>query len=174
MNLPIEIISIETLKDKWDMSCMDVFQIVLNHNLIPVHKGHPESDWTEYDLETVIYLFTWTEEYGNQPIIFKLSDIENLEQKSGGRLSKSSSLISGEGLCKRWNRTKIEIEDLIENSHLEVVDPLGYKIKDFEQLTLEQLVLSPWYSDGMTRYYRISDVEGLEKAHDIKPNEGPA
>jgi hypothetical protein len=49
---------------------------------------------------------------------------------------------------------------------------LGYKIKDFEQLTLDQLVRSPWYSDGMTRYFRISDVEGLEKAHDLKPNEG--
>lgn len=173
MNLPFNIISIETLMDKWNMSKMDVFQIVLNHNLIPVHKGHPESDWKEYDFQMVIYLFTWPEKYGDRQIIFRVSDIENLERKLGSKLSIPDSIISGEELCKRWNVSMVEIEDLIEVSNLEVVDPIGKTIRDFRELSLGKLYLTPWmFTDGMTRYFRKTDVEGLEKANNINPNEG--
>jgi hypothetical protein len=173
MNLPFDRISIETLMDKWGMSKMDIFQIVLNHQLLPVHSDHPDADWIEYSLEEAVYLFTWKEKYGNRSIIFRMSDIENLEGKLGSKLSKSSSIISEEELCKRWNISMIEIENLIENSKLDVVDPLNIKIKDFSELSPEHLALSPWYhSDGMTRYFRKTDVEGLEKAHDTEPNEG--
>ena len=131
MNLPLRIISVETLMGKRNMSEMDIFQIVLNHHLLPVNKCHPDEDWTEYSLEKTIYLFTWKEEYGNRSIIFRVSDIQKLERKLGGNLSKSDSIISGEELCKRWDLSMIEIESLIENSNLEVADPLGIIIKDF-------------------------------------------
>ena len=93
MNLPLKIISIETLMGKWGMSEMDIFQIVLNHHLLPVNKCHPDEDWTEYSLEKTIYLFTWKEEYGNRSIIFRMYDIENLQRKLDSKLSLGSITI---------------------------------------------------------------------------------
>jgi len=173
MNLPYTVISIDTLMLRWAMSEMDIFQIVLNRHLLPAKLAHPhpEADLIEYDFLDAIELFKRKKENGNCSIIFRMSDIENLERKLGGKLSKSSSIISGEKLCKRWNKSKIEIEDLIKNLKLDVVDPLNIKVKDFEEMNYEDLHLTPWMdTDSMTRYFRKTDVEGLEKAHSIGPN----
>ena len=105
MNLPIDIISIETLMDKWGMSKMDIFQIVLNRHLLPAKLAHPhpEAELIEYDFLDAVDLFTGEEEYGNRSIIFRVSDVKKLERKLGSKCSISDSIISGEELCKRWN-----------------------------------------------------------------------
>jgi hypothetical protein len=48
MDLPIEIITMDSLMKRWNMSFNDIFLIVLNQDLTPVYCEYPDEEWKKF------------------------------------------------------------------------------------------------------------------------------
>jgi hypothetical protein len=169
MGLPTKIIALETLMKRWRMSLDDIFLIFLNQDLRPVY--FEDTSWKyfgEDGYHDPIELFIGDRK--GRPIIFLRSDVERLEQEQGGSVIVSPDVISKETILKRWDISGIELGDLLEGIGLDVVDPLGVKIEDFDNLMDRHLISYPNFDPHKFSWYlRLSDIEQIEKEHGISP-----
>jgi hypothetical protein len=165
MELPIEIITMDSLMKRWNMSFMDILLVVVNQDLTPVYREDPSSGWNKYggDPDHDILALFYDPKADASRIIFLRSDVQKIEEVFGGQLSKSPDVIYEKDLLKRFGISEIELWHLQKNLSIDLVDPLGMRIDDIEVLK-EVPGLVP--GEGVMRYYfRLSDVEKLEKEY---------
>jgi hypothetical protein len=168
MGLPIEIITMDSLMQRWSMSFSDTFFLALNHELTPVYREHHDPKWQKCgnDPEHDILDVFLQDNEDPASIIFLRSDVRELEQNAGGKISKSTDVISEVDLIERWGMSKIELWNMQETCSLEVVDPLGITIEDFSDLQ-SFLITKPKY-DELVNYFRLSEVKRIENEYDLK------
>jgi hypothetical protein len=168
VDLPIEIITMDSLMKRWNMSFSDIFLIVLNQDLAPVYNQFPEPGWKKNDDpdHDVLEVFLKDDVKPNR-IVFLKSDVMRLEEKFGGQVSKSIDILIDKDVIERWGISKIELWNLQEEFSLPVVDPLGIEIEDFSTVDLH-LVPYPKYHK-LEFYFRLSDIEKLENKYEINP-----
>ena len=167
MNLPAKIVSLETIMKRWNMSLLDVLLVACNHGLRPVY--HDVDDWKyvhEQEEGDWLELFDQDTKHPGK-IFFLRSDLVALEQKVGEPIAKSSKVINEKELQERWDITNTELWSVVQECNLEPVDPLGVKIEDFEQL--QQHLLPYSFYDQLVWYFRLSDIEQIEKEHKVEP-----
>jgi hypothetical protein len=156
MGLPTKIIALETLMKKWRMSFHDIFLIFLNQDLRPVYGD--ETEWRyfgEDEDHDPIELF-WRN-HKKHPILFLRSDVEKLERKQGGNVTVSPDVISEEAILKRWDITRTELWNAVGECKLDVVDPLGARIKDFDNLVNRHLIAYPDFNvQEIDLYFRLA------------------
>jgi len=136
MDLPIEIITMDSLMKRWNMSFMDIFLVVLNQDLSPVYRENPEQKWKQFGSDPdhdILTLFTVPNSDPSR-IIFLRSDVQKIEERFGGQISKSPAVIEEGDVVKRLGISDIEFWHLQEACAIDVVDPLGIRIDDLEGL----------------------------------------
>ncbi len=95
MDLPIEIITLDSLMKRWTMSFNDIFLIVLNQDLTPVYCEYPDEEWKKYGSDPEHDLLDVFLQNDKDPsrIVFLRSDVKRLEETCGGQISKSTDVL---------------------------------------------------------------------------------
>jgi hypothetical protein len=168
MDLPIEIITLDSLMKRWTMSFNDIFLIVLNQDLTPVYSTYPDADWKKYGGDPehdIIDVFLQNDKDPSR-IVFLRSDVRQLEENCGGQVSKSKAVLNEKDIIERWGISKIELWNLQEECSLPVVDPLGMEFEDYSTLELHLMSYPKYNKLGF--YFRLSDIERIEKEYGLK------
>lgn len=169
VDLPIEIITMDSLMKRWNMSFSDIFLIVLNQDLAPVYNQFPEPGWKKFgdDPEHDILDVFLQKDGDPSGIAFLRSDVRRLENKFKGKVSKPVDVLNEKDIIERWGISEIELWNLQEECSLPVVDPLGIEFEDYSALELN-LMSYPKYNK-LDFYFRLVDIERLEKKYEINP-----
>ena len=163
MDLPIDIITMDSLMKRWSMSFMDIVLAVVNHDLTPVYKNYPNSDWEKIDDQDhdqdILGPF-YDPKADPSKIAFFKSDVEKIEAKFDRHVSKSTDIIHEDDLAERFGISKIELWNLQDTLAIDIFDPFGIRINEPEGLKSIP-VLMP--GEGYVEYYfKLTDVEELE------------
>jgi hypothetical protein len=168
MDLPIEIVTMDSLMKRWNMSFNDIFLVVLNQDLTPVYNQFPEPGWKKFgdDQEHDILDVFLQKDRDPSGIVFLRSDVRQLENKFGGKVSKPVDVLNEKDIIERWGISEIELWNLQEECSLSVVDPLGIEFENYSALELN-LMSYPKYNN-LDFYFRLVDIERIEREYELK------
>ena len=156
---------------RWGMSRFDILLMVLNHGLIPVLRAGSGWEYIGYDSEEVdiLELFLGSEK-DMRNIIFLTADVQELENKFGGKIKKCDDIITERELMKRWSINEvIELFDIEDNLKLVFVDPLSIPLNDFQSTSSRGFFYSYEGSYIVDFYFNRSEIEKVEQGSGIKP-----
>jgi hypothetical protein len=158
----------DSLMKRWNMSFSDIVLIVLNQDLTPAYSKYPDGAWKKYgeDPEHDILEVFLQRDVDPSRIVFLRSDIMRLEEKYGGQVSKSPDVLNEMDIIERWGISEIEFWNLQEECAFPVIDPLGIEFEDYSNL--ESHLLSYPKHNNLSFYFRLSDIERLEREYELK------
>jgi hypothetical protein len=171
MDLPIEIITMDSLMKRWGMSFMDIVLVVVNYSLKPVYREYSDLNWKKFGedpFHDILDQF-FDSNADARKIIFLRSDVQLIEDEFGGHVSKSTEIIHEKDTVQRMGISEIELWNLQETLAIDLYDPFGFRI-DIDKLDgISALIpgeglLEYYFKQALLEYYfKQADVEKLER-----------
>jgi hypothetical protein len=160
MALELKVIEGKKLMERWSLSALELLYTTINQHITPVQRYPLVLEWEAVDWGFII---EWAQNNKSKidmsEFVFLLSEVVKLEEQSEGLKSRNRPLITGRELVMRWNRSVVEVREILDSNSAWAVDATGEELKD-DLINFLMMNQGVGYADML---FKLDDIELIEE-----------
>ena len=164
MPLPRTVISGDMLKKRWNISSVGILFMLINHELnTATGNEYPFIIEKAHESEAIWLIIE--DKFDPSGFLYWFDDVIRVETEYPELRLNDKIVYTVSELEMRWQVSDTEVFDIINNTGLQPVDPVGVELDSemLDRLIIEHKCIKP--QDFL---YRVSDIENTELEFDIE------